>query len=295
MNTKNVALVLAAGGARGMTHIGVIEEFESRGYSITSIAGSSFGALIGGIYSAGKMPEFKQWALSLTKSDIYRLMDFTMNLGFVKMDKVFNELKNYIGNWNIEDFGIDTRIIAVDVNSGKEIIFSKGDLFTAIRASIAYPTVITPLKHGNKLLVDGGILNPLPINRVKRNKNDIIVAVNLSDNSKYIPEPKYQQNKSASHKLSFSIVKNIISTWYSDKNSKNNHNQWSYIKLIDESLNLMHRQIGELTIKYNPVDILIPIPQDTASLFDYYRAEELIEYGRKQARKYIDLWESQNK
>ncbi|RLD41013.1 MAG: phospholipase [Bacteroidetes bacterium] len=294
--TKKVALVLSAGGARGLAHIGVIEELEKRGFQITSVAGTSMGALIAGIYSAGKLSEFKQWALQLSKAEVYRLMDFTMNLGFVKMDRVFDELRTIVGEWRISDLPISTKIIAADINSKQEVVFDKGSLFNAIRASVAYPTVITPFELDGKLLVDGGIVNPIPVNRVERTNGDILVAVDLSAEFEYIADSKYIKKNDESINMSFSIVKSIINKWRDDSKSEaNDRAHWSYLKLIDESLNMMHRRITQLSLELMPADILISISHESGGLFDYYRAEELIEYGRKQAVKAIEKWEEKSK
>jgi len=294
--TKKVALALSAGGARGFAHIGIIEELEKRGYKITSISGTSMGALVAGIYSAGKLSEFKQWALNLSKADVYRLMDFTMNLGFVKMDRVFDELRTLVGRWEIADLPISTKIIAADINSKQEVVFEKGKLFNAIRASIAYPTVITPLELDGQLLVDGGVVNPLPVNAVERNEGDILIAVDLSANFPYEADAQFVKNNETSTNMSFSIIKGIINKWRDESSDVDNERaRWSYLKLIDESLNMMHRRITQLSLEITPADILISVSQESGGLFDYYRAEELIEYGRKQAIISIDKWEEKNR
>jgi len=272
---KNIALVLGGGGARGLSHIGVIEEIERQGYNIKSIAGTSIGALIGGIYAAGKLEIFKKWITSLTKYDVYKLMEFTINLGFVKMDKVISTIKKFVGTINIEDLQIKLSIIATDLHSNEEIIFEKGDLFDAISSSIAYPTIITPYKLNNVLYVDGGIVNPLPINRVKRMKGDILVVVNLSSKLKY---------KKHIEKIEYSYLKKLIKSWNKSKKKKE---KWSYIKIIDESLNTMHTQLIKLTLKLYKPDILIKISKDCAGFFDYYNAKELIIYGGKQTKYYL--------
>jgi len=267
---KNIALVLSGGGARGLAHIGVIEELEKNGYNITSIAGTSMGALIGGIYATGKLDIFKKWILSLSKYSVYKLMDFTLNLGFIKMDKVFKKLKEIIGDWDFSDLSIDLKIIATDLSNKEEIIFSKGNLFDAIRSSIAYPTIITPHYINGKIYVDGGIVNPLPINRVKRFEGDILIAVDLSSNIKFIKQ--YKQVK-------ISYLRKIIKSWSGSKGKKE---QWSYIKLIDQSLNTMSYQLSKMILKNNNPDILIEISSESAGFFDYYDAKNLISYGKTQ-------------
>lgn len=294
-NNKSVALVLASGGARGVAHIGVIEELERRGYNISSIAGSSIGSVIGGLYAAGKLTEYANWIKTLSKLDVYRLMDFTFDLGFVKADRVFDEIKKFTGEWKMEDLPINTAIVAVDIKKREEIVFTSGDLFTAIRASIAYPTVITPVKHKNMLLVDGGLLNPIPVNRVQRNDGDIIIAVDLSADIEYDKNSKNPNNSQSSHLMGYSQVKKILDRWNKEDSSKVNRENWNYFKLMEESLLTMHRQISVLTLESNHVDLLIPISHDCADLFEFYRAEELIEYGRQQAIIALDKFEAKLK
>ncbi len=291
-NKKNIALVLASGGARGLAHIGAIEELEKRGYKINSVAGSSIGSVIAGLYAAGKLTEFANWVKTLSRIDVYKLMDFTFNLGFVKADKVFDEIKKFTGNWRIEDLPISTSIVSVDINTRKEVVFTSGDLFTAIRASIAYPTVITPLKYDNMLLVDGGLLNPIPVNRVKRIDGDLLFAIDLSAEIPYPKRKKKKRNLQSSHLMSYSQVKNILSKWVKEDSSRKNKERWSYLKLMEESLLTMHRQISNLTLENNKVDLLIPVSHECADLFDFYYAEELIEYGRMQAVEALDKYEA---
>ena len=162
--SKSVALVLSSGGARGVAHIGVIEGLLEGGYKIESISGSSMGAVVGAVYAAGKLPNFKEWISNLDKIDVFKLMDFTLSTqGFVRGEKVFNELKKFIGDRNIEDLSIPISIIATDIVGKKEVVFQKGELFTALRASAAIPSVLKPSIIDGIELVDGGLYNPIPI------------------------------------------------------------------------------------------------------------------------------------
>jgi len=173
-----VALVLSGGGARGMAHIGVIEGIQKMGYTITSIAGTSIGALIAGIYVSGKMDEFKKWVIHVSKFDVIKLMDFAISKnGFIKGEKVFNALKKFIRDVNIEELEIPYAAVAVDIKNHKEIVFRSGPLKEAIRASVSIPTVLQPVYYNEVELVDGGVLNPLPINCIHRNDGDLLIAV----------------------------------------------------------------------------------------------------------------------
>ncbi|HKK10504.1 MAG TPA: patatin-like phospholipase family protein, partial [Bacteroidales bacterium] len=149
MAKKTVALVLSSGGARGMAHIGAIEEVENRGYEITSIAGSSIGSVVGGAYASGSLPDYKNWISGFEKLDILKLMDFTVSKrGFIRGEKVLNAMKDLFPDTKIEDLKIPLTIIGTDITNHKEIIYNSGSLYKAMRASIAIPTVMPPFQQG---------------------------------------------------------------------------------------------------------------------------------------------------
>jgi len=177
---KRVALVLGSGGARGYAHIGVIEEIERRGYDIACIAGCSMGAVVGGIYAAGKLDEYRRWIESLDYLDVLRLVDVSFRLGAIRGEKVFGQIRKIVGEVNIEDLRIPYTAVATDLTNQQEIWFQEGCLHQAMRASAAIPSLFTPVMQGNRMLVDGGILNPLPIVPVVSSHCDLIIAVNLN-------------------------------------------------------------------------------------------------------------------
>jgi len=178
--SKRVALVLGSGGARGYAHIGVIEEIERRGYDIACIAGCSMGAVIGGIYAAGKLDDYRNWIESLDYLDVLRLVDVSFRLGAIRGDKVFGQIRKIVGEINIEQLRIPYTAVAADLTNQQEIWFQEGCLHQAMRASAAIPSLFTPVMQGNRMLVDGGILNPLPIVPVVSSHCDLIIAVNLN-------------------------------------------------------------------------------------------------------------------
>ncbi|BAN47971.1 patatin-like phospholipase family protein [Metapseudomonas resinovorans] len=178
--SKRVALVLGSGGARGYAHIGVIEEIEARGYEIACIAGCSMGAVVGGIYAAGKLRHYREWTESLDYLDVLRLLDVSFRLGAIRGEKVFGRIREIVGEINIEDLSIPYTAVATDLTNQQEIWFQEGCLHQAMRASAAIPSLFTPVVQGSRMLVDGGLLNPLPIIPVVSRHCDLIIAVNLN-------------------------------------------------------------------------------------------------------------------
>jgi len=289
---KNVALVLSSGGARGIAHIGAIEELERQGYNIISIAGTSMGALVGGVYATGKLTEYKEWLSSLDKLDVFKMVDFTFSTcGLVKGDKIFKEMRKLVPDTNIEDLKIPFTAVATDIINKKEVIFTEGDLFEAIRASISIPSVFTPLQINDSLLIDGGVLNPIPVNRVKRSDNDILVVVNVNafipDNKTKKTEPKEKKNGL----MSSEILKGLQNK-LSEIIPKNNKEKLGYFNLITETISLMIYQISTLTLQNYQPDIVINISRQACGNYDFYRAEELIETGRNATIKGLEEFET---
>ncbi len=286
--SKNVALVLGSGGARGIAHIGVIRELENQGYNITSISGSSMGALIGGIYASGKLNEYETWLCSLSKMGVFNLVDFTLSSkGIIKADKVLNEIRKFIPDQQIEDLPIKYAAVATDISHKKEVVLTKGSLYDAIRASISIPMVITPLQINDALFVDGGVLNPVPVNRVFRNANDMLIAVDVNS---LIPFKKQKTTNSdwgyfeklTSGKLSV-FQKKLTKHIPIQKKESN-----GYFNLISETTSLMLAQISKLTLELNPPDVLIEISRESCGTFDFYKATGIIEIGEKATKKSLD-------
>jgi NTE family protein len=174
---RNVALVLSSGGARGIAHIGVIKELIKSGFTITSVAGTSMGSVIGGLLAQGTLDQYSEWLLAFTKMDMIKFLDLTTGSGgLIKGEKIMKVLSDFIGDVNIEDLSIPFACVAADLASQKEIVFSKGSLIQAVRASSSIPTVFLPVAHEGMLLVDGGVLNPLPLDIIHRNDGDIPVS-----------------------------------------------------------------------------------------------------------------------
>ena len=305
MKTKrDVALVLGSGGARGLAHIGAIEELEARGYRIRSIAGCSMGAMIAGMYAAGQLQDAKEWFLQVDQQVILKMVDLSISLNsLVKGERVIRELEKVVPDQQIQSLNIPCTIVAADLISADEVVFRSGSLFEAIRASMSIPLFFQPVQRGHKLLIDGGTLNPLPLNRVKRTKGDLLVAMNISGkDSMQIkkPEPSYFAKAAElieQHGIQLSPTLLNLKKRIEQKEEERLENQdlrgmVNYFSLADRMSDIQIQQNTHLMLQLMPPDILATMPQYAYSTFDFDRAEEIIEQGRLLMRNAIDRYEN---
>lgn len=267
-----VHLVLGSGGARGMAHIGVIESLERDGHEIVEVIGCSMGAVVGGIYAAGFLKDYKAWLLTLTRSSVWKLMDFTFTKqGFVRGERVFEAMMSFIGKQQIEDLKIPFRAVATDIENQAEVIFSEGDLFRALRASISIPGIFTPVKDNEKLLVDGGVLNPLPLNLVEKSEGHIVVAVNI--NAKPVAKPKNEVQSEKSGVLSAIFQKGLGSR------ISNGSEPLSLLNLLQTSYDVTQDRLTEVMIAHYKPEVLVNIPRTSCGIFEFYKAYEIMNLG----------------
>ena len=295
--------MLGSGGARGLAHIGAIEELEARGYRIRSIAGCSMGAMIAGMYAAGQLQDAKEWFLQVDQQVILKMVDLSISLNsLVKGERVIRELEKVVPDQQIQSLNIPCAIVAADLISADEVVFRSGSLFEAIRASMSIPLFFQPVQRGHKLLIDGGTLNPLPLNRVKRTKGDLLVAMNISGkDSMQIkkPEPSYFAKAAElieQHGIQLSPTLLNLKKRIEQKEEERLENQdlrgmVNYFSLADRMSDIQIQQNTHLMLQLMPPDILATMPQYAYSTFDFDRAEEIIEQGRLLMREAIDRYE----
>ena len=327
---KKVALVLGSGGARGYAHIGVIEALEARGYEIGCIAGCSMGAVVGGIYAAGKLDEYRECTESLDYLDVLRLLDVSFRLGAIRGEKVFGKIHEIVGEIDIEQLAIPYTAVATDLTNQQEIWFQEGCLHKAMRASAAIPSLFTPVTQGSRMLVDGGLLNPLPIVPVVSSHCDLIVAVNLNSlNQKQyslpvIERPAAFKGKidqlmgSLSARLPFlrrdtdeeegeRLLTETDNPWIEPKPPKDHEDSApksasssqvlgnvgpaSLLELVNQSFEVMQTSLAQYKIAGYPPDILINVPKSVCRFFEFYKAPELIMLGRQIARDTLERYE----
>ena len=287
MEKKTVSLVLGSGGARGLAHIGVINWLNENGYEIQSISGSSMGALIGGIYATGELQTYADWVTQLEKMDVLRLLDFSFGEGgLIKGERIINALRDLIGSYQIEELPLSYTAVASDLDNQKEIWLNKGSLFDAIRASIAIPSIFTPVEFHGKRLVDGGLLNPIPIAPTLKDKTDITIAVNLSAPPVSHPNAHKPVTRETSDEADSYHEK--ILQFIDDLQRKVLNEDPEDIGLFDvisNSLDAMQNTIARFKLAAYAPDIIINIPSNSSSFYEFYRAEELIALGRQKTEE----------
>ncbi len=290
---KKVALVLASGGARGMAHIGAIEELESRGYEISSIAGCSIGALIAGIYASGKLEEGKQRFLSLDTQKILSLGDFSLSKNYlVKGDRTVAAFKEIVPDRNIEDLPIPVSLVASDIIHNKEIVMESGSLFEAVRASVSIPLFFRPVQRGDMLLVDGGILNACPLNRVHRTEGDILAAMNISaPDSMTVEKPKSHVPQRVIDRLP-DFIGDRMEEHIRERNEDYLSGSVTYTSLLSRMTDMMIQNNTVLMNQLVHCDILAEMPMNQYPTFAFDKAEEIIELGRRLMHEAIDRYEA---
>ena len=291
---KKIALVLSGGGARGIAHIGVIEELLNRGYTISSVAGTSMGALIGGVYTKGKLKEFGEWVTGLDQIEIFKLVDLSLgSAGLIKGEKVLKRMKEFIPDTNIEDLPIPYSATAVDIIKHEEVVFRSGSLYDAIRASIAIPTVFTPVKKDGAILVDGGVINNVPITNVSRTGDDLLIAVHVNAD---IPVQKTTLTKKEEQKKESGYNKWLknFNEYLHINHSKEKKESLGFLAIIDNTLTTAMLRLAQVAIEQGNPDILINISRASCGTYDFYKAKELVEIGRVAAKNELDKFESHN-
>lgn len=279
---RDVALVLSSGGARGLAHIGAIDALLANGYHITSICGTSFGAVVAAMYATGHLEDFKIWMQTIDRKKISELTDFKPGLSyFVKGHRIIEELAKISPDCDIETLPIPFACVATDWKTGREVVFRKGSMWRAVRASISIPGTFEPMEMDGKILIDGGITNPFPLNRVRRNKDDLLVGVNVSGHDygsiwqrKEIAKQKAIQNNK---------VLQILARLFPDSRLP----LINFYSLLDQTVSIAIAQNARRQIALTPPDILVDIPMRRFSGNDYDKYEQIRKVGEKKTEKLL--------
>jgi NTE family protein len=318
-----VALALGGGGARGYAHIGVIQVLEERGYEIVGVAGTSMGALVGGIHAAGQLEAYRDWVRTLTQRDVLRLLDPSFGSpGAIRAAKVLEEVSELLGATRIEDLPIPFTAVATDLLAGKEVWFQRGPVDAAIRASIALPSFITPVMLNGRLLADGGLLNPIPVAATAAVPSDLTVAVSLSEEHLTTPGAAPVQEaaeegasgtvsdarRAAEQVLEGDLVR-AVTSWFAGVTDRSevpiDASERAEEQLGEElfgplpqglrtrdvmqlALDAMQSAITRYRLAGYPPDLLITVPRAACRTLDFHRAEEMIALGRERATEALD-------
>lgn len=317
MTKPTVSLVLGSGGARGYAHIGAIEELLAQGFDIRCIAGSSMGALIGGVYAAGKLEEYREWVVSLQRLDVLRMLDWTFRGGgLIKGDRIIDKLRELTGDVLIENLPLSYTAVAVDLPAQREVWFSRGSLFDAIRASIAVPAVFRPHRYLGRTLVDGGLLNPVPVTATLRDLTDCTIAVDVNapaekrhqssrpDELQDIPavETGEQVNPDSPMVLTGAEMladetqpeqrgyRQVLAGFYRRLRRKPDDTLTptgdpNLLQAFALSLDAVQETLTRFKLAAQPPDLLISIPRTACAFYEFHRAAELIELGRERTRE----------
>lgn len=281
---KKTTVALGSGGARGLAHIGVLRALEDSGdYQVSTIAGSSIGALIGGLYAAGKLDDYADWVTELSLADIWKLLDFSFSgIGLVKGDRLIDRLAELVGDTQIETLEIPFSAVATDIQKREEVWIDQGSMFEAIRASIAIPGFFTPVDYHGRLLVDGGLLCPLPMTPLQRHEAEFSVVVSLNGNAYNKPATQdtdttlQARPEEPPNKLLQWFQKTRETLGLDDDSETNNH---SVVDIFAQSIEAMQDRIAGYQLAEFEPDLLIEVPVDACDILDFHRGAEMIDLG----------------
>ena len=289
---KQVTLVLGGGAARGLAHIGVIRVLEEEGFKISAITGTSMGALVGGIYAAGKLDKYTDWVTSLTKKDVIQYLDvsFRAKSGILKGDLIMEALRDFVGDVSIESLTIPFLAVATDLTARKEVWITRGNLFDAIRASISVPGVFTPHRFAGRWMVDGGLLNPVPVTPAAQTLAGVTIAVDVTGPRSANPfgqietrEPQQPPQLRIKIEEFLASIQNYLGTEASQEDD-----QPALSDVLINSFETMQETLSRYKLAANPPDLLISIPKNICAAHEFFRASELIEAGAWWTRRALE-------
>ncbi len=301
---KKIGLALGSGSARGWSHIGIIHGLREEGIEIDMVCGTSIGSIVGGALAAGVLDQLDKWVCELSWSDILGFMDITLpRSGLIEGEKIANFFRNDLSDPNIEDLSLPFAAVATDMLSGREVWLQKGSLIDAIRASISLPGIFTPFKQKDRWLVDGGLVNPVPVSLCRAMGADIVIAVNLNSDimGKRKPARKDIQSVSKKGKIGEHGLRNQLAA-YLDNTMKRGRSLVlsrfgpdhadrgpSLFDVMATSVNIMQDRITKQRLAGDPPDILILPRLAHIGLLEFNRAEEAIEEGRRTLQLMLPL------
>lgn len=299
MSKKLVSLVLSGGGARGMAHLGVIQELLRRGYTIHAVAGCSIGAIVGAMLAMGKINEFIAFMETDDGEAIFKQLDFTFSSnGFIKGQKLIERMQQFAPDCNIESLSIQLAIVAADLRTGEQVVFRSGSVYHAMRASVAIPAVVTAVEDGPYWLVDGGIINPLPLDSIFHRPGDLLVAVNLYAAPLMATAEEITFQEAEDRDLSF--WEHVKEEWQNVTGWKEtlmenlferNNGKYDFFSTLQIMSEISAKRLAEQSIILYPVDVLVEIPIASCGIFSFGKIKELIRLGKTKSVTALDAYE----
>ena len=287
--TKTVSLVLGSGGARGHAHIGVIRALHEMGFEVRNISGCSMGSVIGGIYAADKLDTYTEWAFQLTRGDVVKLLDFSFSLRSIfKGERIFDVLKDLVGDRKIEELDKSFTAVATSLEDEEEVWLNSGSLFTAMRSSTAVPGVFSPVTLNGRTLVDGGLVNPLPIAPTLNDSTDFTIAVNLAGIDQEYTPPESVEKEGEENNSYRDRIADFLSRLREDDAAGSAGSDFDAADLLVKSIDIMQGAIARFKLAAYAPDKTIDIPRNACSFFEFHRAEEMADLGYEKARKVLE-------
>jgi NTE family protein len=286
MGKQRISLVLGSGGARGLAHIGVIQCLEARGFQISYIAGCSIGALVGGIYAAGKLDVYADWVRALQKRDVVLLLDWSFRRGALfGGERIVAVLRDMVGEHTIESLHIGFTAVATEINDKREVWLNRGPLFEAIRASMAIPLLFAPVERDGLVLVDGGLINPVPIAPTLNDDTAWTIAVDLNGRAEKLEtaEPAAADSDRLLPQLRARVAKFIDDVVPRTARAEPRH--FSAVELALRSMDTMQTTIARMKLAAYSPKLVIEIPRNICTFFEFHRAAELIELGYRRTEE----------
>lgn len=281
-----VSLGLGSGGARGYAHIGVLRWLDEQGIDVRSVAGSSMGALVGGVYAAGKLEEFTAWARAIRKTDILGLLDVVVGRsGVVAGRRVMDALRELVGEQSIEDLPLPFTAVASDLDRDQEVWITSGSLFDAIRASISIPLFFVPHELEGRRLLDGGILNPVPVAPTLHRAGELSVAVNLCGPPAGEPLAPVDPGRDGHSGLRGLLDRFLDGLGERARNGEGEER--GLMGVAAQLMDTMQATVARMKLAAYPPDVLLTVPRDVAGVLEFDRAEELIELGHALAEQHL--------
>lgn len=286
MTQQKIGFALGGGAARGWAHIGIIRALAEMGITPDIIAGTSIGSLVGAAYAVGSLDELESWVMKLRRRDVAALLDINLFAGgLIEGDKLMDTFKSYFGNKNIEDLKIPFGAIATDLSNGNEVWFQNGELWSAIRASIAVPGLFSPWFYRDRWLADGGLVNPVPISLCRALGADKVIAVNLNSNliAKHFDTFKFTKKENAASKAFPPTSQSDISDWFNSLKDRIMGEEWishpGIIDVLSSSIYIMQERITRSRMAGDPPDTYLNPHLESIGMMEFDRAKEAIEEG----------------